>query len=230
MTQATKNSFDSPEGENHRFVIIPDDHEKTGVIPIGICLTDHRGNPVNHGWIEAVRPIAEPLRYLARVIMQDVRRVSELAEGSVHALSARFGAQLGRSPSMRIWVDAKWRARDLAAGSRKARKQKQKEVPLSDHTKGRLKESYDFVKAVENRDLVERLFERFRQLGYSDAIQMMEMYMSDSNDRILWSDPAIAKLFGAESKRARNTRSAQFWRWRKKALEVLRDLDHERAA
>src|SRR5439155_6556120 len=98
MTEATKNFSNSREGKNDRFVIIPEDYEKTGVTPIVISLIDHKGNPVHRGWADAVPPIAEQLRHLARVVIRDVRRVSEMTEGSVHALSDRFGAQLGRDP------------------------------------------------------------------------------------------------------------------------------------
>lgn len=226
--KAVTNIFDSPGGENHRFVIIPEDHERIGVVPICICTVDGDGNPVHPGWIEAVPPIADRLRNLARVVIQDVRRVSEVTEASVHSLSSRFGPNLGRNPSNRIWVDAKWRARDLAAGGSRARKKK--EIHLRDEVKAILQEPFDFAKALENRDLVNHLFRRLHEEGYTEAVEMMQMYMSDSDDRIVWSDPAVAKIFGAHSKRERNTRSGQFWRWRKKASELLRGLHKERAA
>lgn len=225
--KAVKNIFDSPEGESHRFVIIPENYEQKGVIPICICTVDGDGNPVYPGWIEAVPPIADRLRNLARVVIQDVRRVSEVTEASVHSLSSRFGPDMGRNPSNRIWVDAKWRARDLAAGGCRARKKK--EVALRDGMNALLREPFDFGRALENRDLVDHLFRRLHEEGYTEAVEMMKMYMSDSDDRILWSDPAVEKIFGAHSKRERNTRSGQFWRWRKKASELLRGL-HKRAA
>jgi hypothetical protein len=56
------------------------------------------------------------LRRLARNILVDVGMVSELTERSVHGLSARYGKQLGTSPSGQIYEDARWLARDIASG------------------------------------------------------------------------------------------------------------------
>jgi hypothetical protein len=220
MTEEARNTHPAPEGENETFVMIPENHEEAGVVPICIRCIDDRGHRVNRGWIEAARPIAEHLRHLARHVMRDIARVSELAEGSVHTLSARFGDQLGRNPSVRIWVDAKWRARHLAAGGRRI--YSGKEVQLLDHMSAVLKEPYDFESALLDRDLLERLRDRLRQLGREDIVEVMDTYLANPDDQ-------IPELFGAKCRRAKSTFWKQFHRCADKAIELLDRID-KRAA
>src|SRR5579875_1880448 len=56
------------------FTMIPEDYLTTGVVPICIRQVDNEGNEVFPGWIEAVPPIADPLRRLARFAIG--RRIS----------------------------------------------------------------------------------------------------------------------------------------------------------
>src|SRR5207244_8220269 len=100
---------------------IPSDYEESGVIPICIRKIDDLGRPVYEGWINAVRPIADPLRALARRVIGNIWQVSELADGSVHALSAKHQDRLGTEPSYQIYAHAKRLARDIAVGGRRAR-------------------------------------------------------------------------------------------------------------
>jgi hypothetical protein len=44
---------------------------------------------------------------MARNVLGDVWRVSELAEDTVHTLSALYGEELGRSPTNHIYVNAR---------------------------------------------------------------------------------------------------------------------------
>src|SRR5688572_13425192 len=119
MTHLFKNISTVPARENEDLVLIPQNYAEESVVPICIRSIDDLGKPIYRGWIEAVLPIADPLRNLARRILGDVWKVSELTEGSVHGLNARYGQELGRAPSGRIFGDAKWRALDLAAGGRR---------------------------------------------------------------------------------------------------------------
>ena len=104
------------------YVVIPPDHAERGVVPICISDVDYEGRTVVTGWIEAVKPIADPLRRMATVITGDVHNVSQVTEEAVHSLSARHGENLGRKPSSRVFASARWRARDLIMGGARGRK------------------------------------------------------------------------------------------------------------
>jgi hypothetical protein len=105
------------------FVIIPFDYEQLPdaqqkvIVPICIPSVDRHGNPIARIWFEeGVAPVQDQLRDLARHKLGDVRRVSELAEITVHKLWERHGEDAGACPSRRVWARAVWEARDLAAG------------------------------------------------------------------------------------------------------------------
>ena len=105
------------------FVIIPFDYEQLpdaqqkAVVPICIPSVDRQGNPIARIWFEeGVAPVQDQLRDLARHKLGDVRRVSELAEITVHKLWERHGEDAGACPSRRVLARAVWEARDLAAG------------------------------------------------------------------------------------------------------------------
>jgi hypothetical protein len=98
MTEEVENIFSAPEGSNEQVVVIPENYEETAVVPICIRCIDDEAKGVCRGWIEAAKPLAEQLQYLAKTVIRDVERVSELAEGSVHALSAKFGDRLDEIP------------------------------------------------------------------------------------------------------------------------------------
>ena len=105
------------------FVIIPFDYEQLpdaqqkAIVPICIPSVDRYGNPIARIWFEeGVAPVQDQLRDLARHKLGDVRRVSELAEITVHKLWERHGEDAGACPSRRVLARAVWEARDLAAG------------------------------------------------------------------------------------------------------------------
>ena len=75
------------------YVIIPPDHADSGVVPICISDVDYKGRLGVPAWIEAVKPIAEPLRDMTTVVTGDVRNVSQVTEEAVHSLSARHGGE-----------------------------------------------------------------------------------------------------------------------------------------
>ena len=104
-------------------VIIPFDYEqlpdaqRNTIVPICIDSVDGHGNPIARIWFEkGVAPVQDQLRDLARYKLGDVRRVSELAEITVHKLWERHGEDAGIWPWRRVWARAVWEARDLAAG------------------------------------------------------------------------------------------------------------------
>ena len=214
MTANVKNIFAAPEGNDELFVVIPPNYVEKHVVPIFIRTIDDRRNRVYRGWIEAVRPIAKTLRFLAKRVVQDEWRVSELTEGSVHMLSRLHGEHLGRSPSDQIYVDAQWRARDIAAGGRRSRLSL--EVDLYNGTLVSIPEPFDFERDFVGRDLMTRLEQELIASGHMDVLKMMEMYASGSADEI---PAAFGIPDGKAGYRAKNTLAVRFRRVMRRALE-----------
>lgn len=86
--------------------------EQAGIVPICIRSADDEGNPIDWGWFEATARVQDPLRTLARSWLHDVWRVSEITEAAVQSLWRKHGHSLGRSPSRRVYVAARWQAQD----------------------------------------------------------------------------------------------------------------------
>jgi hypothetical protein len=203
----------TPTQDRERLVIIPTNYEMEGVVPICISTIDDEGLPVHRGWIDAVRNVADPLRALARRVIGEVWQVSELAEGSVHALNRKHGEQLGRSPASQIYADASWRAKDLAAGSRRARSGR--DVELKKHLLECLKDPHDFEHAYEDREYLEHLEEKLWAMGKTDVLTMLYMHQTGAKD-------LISEVFGIrKNSRARNALSQRFRRTVDKALKLL---------
>src|SRR5438105_13811969 len=114
--------------------------------------------------------------------MHDIRRVSELAEGSVHALSAKHGGNLRNRPHYQLYVHARWLARDLAAGGHRIRLLK--DVALPERMLSNREDPYDFEKDFADRDTFLKLEERLRESGRDDARKVIEMYLSGSAHQI----------------------------------------------
>jgi hypothetical protein len=89
-------------------IIIPFDYDpqKDEEVPIYLKDTDVDGERIFFGWIEAVVPIQEKLRSLSRRILQDVWRVSELTEITIHHLWRVHRENVGPDPSFRIYKTA----------------------------------------------------------------------------------------------------------------------------
>lgn len=117
-------------------VTIPFDYgqleDPNSVVPICIEDTDRQGRRIAWGWFTAVVPIADRLRSLSRRKLDDVWRVSELTETTVHDIWYKFGEDFGFSPSGRIWHRAKWNAEYLRAGGWRARKGVDESLPEDD--------------------------------------------------------------------------------------------------
>jgi len=87
-------------------IIVPFDYKEEShfsVVPICIGDVDSDGNPIYREWVErGVVPVAEQLRKIAQRVLNDVWRVSELTERSVHSLSRKHGTDLDADPSLRV--------------------------------------------------------------------------------------------------------------------------------
>jgi hypothetical protein len=195
------------------YVVIPPDHAERGVVPICISDIDYRGQLVVPAWIEAVKPIADPLRDMTAVVTGDVHNVSQITEEAVHSLSARHGEKLGRKPSNQVYASAKWRAQNLRAGG--ARSRKGLEVEFRDIVVNCLQFPPDFAGVVENRDLIERLRSKAQEMGRSDLETMIDLYLSESEDQI----PVV---FGVSpNSRERNTLTKRLYRGIRSLFESL---------
>ncbi len=104
-------------------VVIPQNYEdlpiaqRKQIIPICITACDGFGQPIAAEWfVNGVAPIRKELVGLAHYALGDPWRVSELAETTVNRLWARHGSAVGRYPSRRVLVKAKWIAEELKNG------------------------------------------------------------------------------------------------------------------
>jgi hypothetical protein len=101
-------------------ITIPFDYEqredRDRIVPICVNDVDDEGRKVAWGWIEAVVPIADRAIGIAKRVLEDPFRVSELVEPSVHSLSRKHGENYGDEPQYRILRHVKWRALDERFG------------------------------------------------------------------------------------------------------------------
>ncbi len=194
-------------------VTIPFDYDRlpdpSGIIPICIDDTDRYGCPINPGWFTAVEPIADRLRRLSRRALDDVWCVSELTEASVHALWGKHRHNLGRSPSARIYKHARWKAQDLRAGGRNARRGV--EVELLDSIRRKLRSVHDVHGQVEHDQLRGLLTRHFEAKGVPHIDKMMGMWLAGHD----WNE--IAEYVGKKPKAA----TQDFWRWVRRGLRDL---------
>lgn len=160
-------------------ITIPFDYraERDSVVPICVNDTDSAGARIAWGWIKAVADVADPLRRLARGVLEDVWRVSEIAEETVHDLWRVHGEQLGREPGRQVYVNARWKALDKRAGGRRARKGF--ELSLLEEALENLAERHDFAMTYERREYCELIEARLRDLGLNDVSQMLRMILQD---------------------------------------------------
>jgi DNA-directed RNA polymerase specialized sigma24 family protein len=194
-------------------ITIPFDFETNpqaqSVVPICIEETDRNGEAIEFGWFEAVVPVADSLRSLARRMLRDVWLVSELAEGSVHALWNEHGSNLGRRPSGQILADAKWRARNMRNGGRNARRGV--EVELLESVLAGLRSPDDVARTAEARDIEERLKRLFEERGVPHVSEIMDLWLQGDT----W--PEIAEQIG----KGPRTASKQLSRWFRRGLRRL---------
>jgi DNA-directed RNA polymerase specialized sigma24 family protein len=98
-------------------VTIPFDYDPVkyggALVPIFLNDTDEKGRRIYRGWIEAVIPVHERLITLAKRILSDPWRVSELTDVTVHHLWGKYGSEVGPNPSHRVYVTARRKAHGL---------------------------------------------------------------------------------------------------------------------
>jgi hypothetical protein len=183
--------------------------EPYAVVPICIEDTDRDGFLIDSGWFSAVVPVANPLRTLASRVLDDIWRVSELTEESVHALWYKHRHNLGCSPSARILAHAKWTAKDLRAGGRNSRRGV--DVELLDSVRRKLYVAHDLQRHVEALEIREALARHFQAKGVPHIDLMLDMWLHGNN----WVE--IADRIGKAPKAA----TRDFGRWFSRGLRGL---------
>jgi hypothetical protein len=174
-------------------VTIPFDYEQLGdpnsVVPICIEDTDRDGRTIAWGWFDAVVPIANRLRGLARRRLEDEWRVSELAESTVHEVWYKHLDDFGFWPSGRLWRHARWKAEDLRVGGRRSRRGVETPLPDDDialsslvrHADPRAlarlvpQRDWNFADEVERREFFEALVRKMKLRGDVQAGEMLDM-------------------------------------------------------
>ncbi len=187
--------------------------ERSSIVPICLPAIDDDGRQIAWGWFQAVEQIQTPLRGLARTFLEDVWRVSELTESAVKTVWRTHGEDFGRSPSSRIYVQAKWCARDLRAGSFRERRGLNVQLDELDKAlSGRLlADPCDYgAKYGVEIDLAV-LGKRLRESGLEDIDQMMRLL----RDGCTW------KEIGFRMRRDPNVTQRRFRRWMDKAARLL---------
>jgi DNA-directed RNA polymerase specialized sigma24 family protein len=174
-------------------VTIPFDYDKlkdpSSVVPICIEDTDREGRRIAWGWFTAVVPIANRLRHLARQRLDDVWRVSELAESTVHAVWYKYGDNLGLWPTSRLWHHAKWNVEDLRVGGWRARQSVEEPLPEDETALDAIIQRadraalsalmpggrWDFEKEIERRQFFDALVKKMKMRGDIQAGEMVEL-------------------------------------------------------
>jgi hypothetical protein len=192
--------------------IVPFDYDETAdrlTVPICISDTDSRGNRVHFGWVErGVVPVAGELVQLAGRVLKDRWRASEIAEPVVHQLSRDFGTNFGIEPSTRVLDAARWCAKDLEAGGRRARRKK--EVELLAHTLESLEDQVDFARSIAAKHTLDRLVAQLIELEMDDVLAMVPMMLKECE----------AEHYQRQFNKSRNAITQQFYRGMRKAARV----------
>jgi len=193
------------------FLMIPADYEETAsrIVPICIRTEDDRGNRIADGWIQGVVRVAGNIRQLARIVLFDEWRSSELADETLQELWAAHGDDVGNRPHSRVYAHAKWKALDKRAGSARARKGMESE--LLEHILASLRDPHNWGSEVECREFIIRLQERLSELGLEDVNRALRSAMFDEGELKINPRPG----------ESRNTASQRFWRQLRRAARLL---------
>lgn len=148
--------------------------------------------------------MADYLRGLARVRLQDVWRVSELAELSVHANGRNHAGKDVRRPDRLVAAYARWTVEDLRCGHQRLRKGT--EVLLGDGDRN-LVDPFDHAATLLNSCALDECREALLRKGPANLAATSDMRLSGHS----WEE--IADTLGCEiDERGRNLLSVQLSR------------------
>jgi hypothetical protein len=183
------------------FIVIPSDFVEgvTPVVPIFVQDEDPNRVRIARGWIDGVVEAADKLRTLARRILLDEWRASELADEALQVLWKQHGDNIGLQPHRRVYQYARWKALDKSVGS--IRQRQGFEVVLLEHMLEALREPLDFASHLEARQFLERLMARLAELGETDVLSTLALAVRNGE---------LAHI--NEIGESTNTVSKRFWR------------------
>jgi len=169
-------------------VIIPSDYEqlpearRRTTVPIYIQSRDRYGNAIDRAWFDrGVAPIYRELIELAGSTLGDRRMVSDIAEPSVHKLWYRHGSDVGEKPHGRVWRQALWEARDLAAGGWRERKGRVVSRTLEEMDRAIPAETLDendSAALYDRKILIESMKSTMRRQGATEMLRIHEMILT----------------------------------------------------
>ena len=178
-------NFQPPQGRPVGFIIIPPDYEdlpeerKKRVVPICIESHDAEGKAIAPVWFdEGVAPISEELTGLAESALGDRRKVSDIAQPSVHKLWRRNGCDAGPKPYARIWRQALWEARDQAAGGWRERRFRVVSRTLDELDRefpDRAADPRDYARLYEQQLLVGSVQDSLREEGLEEMARVYDL-------------------------------------------------------
>jgi DNA-directed RNA polymerase specialized sigma24 family protein len=190
-------------------ITVPFDYSDTthpGVVPICIMETDAYGNPIHREWIDyGVVPVAKNLLRIARRLLHDEFRASEITQYAVDSLSRTHGNQIGDRPTIKVLNRARLHAVDLRSGGRRSRRQL--DVELFAETLEALEDKTDFAAALEARDTLDRIMEEVERLGLQRVKELLPLMLRNAEGQ------ELSALFGQK----RNTITKRFYRGMRKA-------------
>ena len=187
--------------------------DRDSIVPICLSATDEEGRKIAWGWFEAVERIQTPLRHLARSFLGDIWRVSEVTESAVKILWRAHGENLGISPSSRVYVQAKWCAQDLKAGTARDRRGLNVALDeLDDLLRGQILTDPCNYELQYRKDMdLALLGQRLRQNGLDDIDQML----------LLVRNGCTWKEIGSQLSRDPSVAQRRFRRWMSRASKML---------
>lgn len=195
-------------------ITIPFDYDEStqpDVIPICVEDTDHKGNPIHPDWFRlGIVPAADDLRRIAKRLLYDAWRASEIADSALKSAWKKRGSDIGPRPELVISSNALWAARNLRVGDRRARIGK--DVELFVTTLDRLQERVDLISQAEDNEVIEKLIQQARALGLHQEADMVPMMLQGCS-----RDEYIDR-FG----KRRNTLTQAFFRGMRKAARTAK--------
>jgi DNA-directed RNA polymerase specialized sigma24 family protein len=192
------------------FIVIPSDFVEgvTPVVPIFVQDEDPNRVRIAKGWIDGVVEAADKLRTLARRILSDEWRASELADEALQVLWKEHGDNIGLQPHRQIYQYARWKALDKSVGS--IRQRQGFDVVLLEHMLVALREPLDLASHLEAKQFLERLMARLAELGETDVLTTLALAMRNGE---------LAHI--SEIGKSTNTVSKRFWRTVRKVSRLI---------
>jgi hypothetical protein len=163
---------------------------RSSIVPIWLPTRDDDGSTIAWGWFEAIVGIQTPLRNLARSVLGDTWRVSEVTESALKVVWRNCGTDFGIAPQSRVYAQARWCARDLAAGGGRNRRGLDVALDELDNLlRSRiLTDPHDYRQQYSQDLDLAMIEEQLRTDGMADLRQMLRLL----RDGCTWKEIGVA--------------------------------------